>query len=393
MHFSAALVAGFTVAASAFLVPPNIPEEIQDARFRGGPPQQFKEFIHHVLEQKTTTIDLACPGCSYAAAQPDNAEGVAWEDDVETVIHLEFDTHDQTFNVNGHPLLPLEKAQQAQSTSIKAHQIRKDNNEESVEVPLNFAMEIMPPIPSPHKEGVSIIPVEFTVLALKGMPVKVNTVSLKLIQPPHGGLVIVHTEEIPFEQTPGAETCEGARVWSMCRLKAIVMARVKSMMETTKQKTEQVQGWVKEKTGCGKGKGRHGFWRHPHPHADGQHQHRHHGHHGHHQYHPTGYMLHQTIRFFIIPALLGIIGGLVVSAIGMLVGQAIALIWIRAYRNGQRGSSRFVETEVFVDTDAKGELLSDQDEALPAYEDAPRYEDAMGRDVEAEAITSENEKL
>lgn len=393
MHFSTALVAGFAAATSAFLIPPNIPDEIKDTRFRGGPPGHFKEFIHHVLEQKTTTIDLACPGCPFITPQNDDATDiVALERDVENMLHLEFDTHDQTFNVNGHPLLPLEKAQQAQSAVIKAHQIRKDNNEESIEVPINFAMEVMPPIPSPHKEGVSLIPVEFTVLGLNGSPVKVNTISIKLIQPPHGGLVIVHTEELPFEQTPGADTCEGAKPWSICRLRAIIMARFKSMMEATKEKTGQVQGWVKEKTGCGKGKGRHGFWRHPHPHADGEHPHRHHGHHGHHRHHRMGHVIHQTLRFFVIPALLGIIGGLAASAIGMLVGQAIVFVYIRAYRRGQRGPARVVEREVVVEDDEKDELLSEDVETLPVYEDAPKYEEAMARDVEAEAVPPEDER-
>ena len=87
MRFTTALVAGFAAATSAFLIPPTIPEEIKDARFRGGPPEQFKEFIHHVLEQKTTIVDLACPGCPYAGVEDEaTAEGVALEQDVENVI-------------------------------------------------------------------------------------------------------------------------------------------------------------------------------------------------------------------------------------------------------------------------------------------------------------------
>lgn len=82
MHLTTALVAGFAAATSAFLVPSSIPEEVKDARFRGGPPEPFKEFIHHVLEQKTTTIDLACPGCPF----PTTLDGSLPEDEVENVI-------------------------------------------------------------------------------------------------------------------------------------------------------------------------------------------------------------------------------------------------------------------------------------------------------------------
>ena len=275
---------------------------------------------------------------------------------------------------------------------IKAHQIRKDTLQQSSEAPINFAMEIMPPIPSPHKDSVSLIPVDFTVLAINGVPVKVNTISLKLIQPPHGGLVIVHAEEIPFAKTAGADTCEVTQSWSLCRIRAIVIARLKSMMEATKNKTNQVQGWVKEKTGCGKGEGRRGFWRHPHPpQTDGEHSHRHHGHHGHHIQPQVGDMLQSTMRFFIVPALLGIIGGLAASAIGMLAGQAIVLIWMKAYRSNQRGPLRVIQQEVVVEADEKDGLLQ-EDESLPIYEDAPRYEDAMSRDIEADALPSDDEK-
>jgi len=81
MRLSTTLVAGFAAATSAFLVPPNIHEEVKDTRFRGGPPEPFKEFIHHVLEQKTTTIDLDCPGCPFPAK-----DGRFLEDEVENVI-------------------------------------------------------------------------------------------------------------------------------------------------------------------------------------------------------------------------------------------------------------------------------------------------------------------
>jgi len=87
MRFTTALVAAFAAATSAFLIPPTIPEDIKDARFRGGPPEQFREFIHHVLEQKTTTIELACPGCPYVGVQDEaTAEDMALEQGVENMI-------------------------------------------------------------------------------------------------------------------------------------------------------------------------------------------------------------------------------------------------------------------------------------------------------------------
>lgn len=104
-------------------------------------------------------------------------------------------------------------------------------------------------------------------------------------------------------------------------------------------------------------------------------------------------MIHQTLRFFVVPALLGIIGGLTASAIGMLVGQAIVYLWFRTYRNGQRGPLRIYEREIVLVEEEQNGLLPDN-EALPKYEDAPKYEETMTRDVEADAVFHEkdNEK-
>lgn len=101
-------------------------------------------------------------------------------------------------------------------------------------------------------------------------------------------------------------------------------------------------------------------------------------------------MVHQTIRFFVIPALLGVIGGLAASALGMLVGQIIVLIWIRGYRAGRRGPLRVVEREVMVSGEEKEGLLAEEKEvAPPVYEDAPRYEEAVAETV---IVSSEDEK-
>ena len=273
-----------------------------------------------------------------------------------------------------------------------------DTGEASLYLPLNFAMEVMPAMPSPHKDGVSLIPIDFTVLGLDGVAMKVNTISLKIIQTPTNDLVIVHTEEILFEETPGAAECEGRSLWSLCRLRAMVISRITSIIEASRERASRAHDWVREKAGgCGRGRRPHGMGgkHHPHPHPgpmdsehreDHEHLH-HHWHHGQHKYHHKGHhlsrMLHRTIRFFVIPALLGVIGGLTASAVGMLVGQAIVLLWFRAYRNGQRGPLRLVEREVVLIDGEDDELMSEEKKQPPAYQEAPRYE---------EALTPEDEK-
>lgn len=396
VRFTAALVASFAAASTAFLVPSNILDDIvKDTRFHEEP-KDHKDLVHALLAEKTEVVNLDCPQCPFALAHTENrdagpiGDGIAWVQGVENSIHLEFDTHEHGFQVNGHPLYPFAAAQAASTTLVKATQIRKDTQERSIEFPLNFAMEILPTVTSPHKDNVELVPVEFTVLAMNGIPVKVPTISIKMVKTPNDEYVIAKVTTIPFNETPGAETCETSSSWSFCRVRAIFAARIKSMLELAKEHTNKAHEWVQTKTkGC-KGKRPHSFG---HPHhgpnhdQDNEHEHRPHHHHGshhkHHRYHRVGHMLHQTFRFFIIPALLGIVGGLAASAIGMLVGQAIVFLWIRTYRNGERGPLR-VQEIVIVD-DEKDRLLDETDEALPVYED-------VSRDIEAEAVPFTDEK-
>lgn len=79
MKFTAALLAGFAAATSAFLVPPNIPEAFKDLRFKGGPPEHVKDFLHALLEGRTTNVELDCPGCPFAVDQNEDGTITEWE--------------------------------------------------------------------------------------------------------------------------------------------------------------------------------------------------------------------------------------------------------------------------------------------------------------------------
>lgn len=301
-------------------------------------------------------------------------------------------------NLNGQPLYPINNALEASSVKqITAEQWLEGSDRRTQNIPLEFALSVEEPMPSPHKDGVILHKVELTILGLDGMPVKVNTLALKLVQIPTGDLVLVRTDEIPFEETPGADTCEGTRSWSLCRLRAVILDRMRTMLEAAQARIDRIHGWTNGKLrgGChskrphGAGQKHEGGHRHhrgPHAH------HRHHGHHKGHRYHRVSHMFHQTFRFFVIPALLGVIGGLVASAVGMLVGQAIIMMWFRTYRQGRRGPVRVEREVVVVAEDEKHGLMSEQIENPPVYEDSPSYHDSIVRDVEAEAVASTNDE-
>jgi hypothetical protein len=321
--------------------------------------------------------------------------------------HLEFDIDpEQGLTINDLPIFSSDPSTAAIPYIVSAPQIRVEDGQHAQPVQLDFAWERLPPITSADEPEKSILPIRFTILGLHGYPVKVDTVAIDLLQTPKQ-TSIVRVLTIPFDDTPGAQTCDTTSKWSLCRLRAIIIVRLQEMMETAKSRAfAATKGWGNEDEtpkgkdcGRGRGKGPHGFggrppfgsgfggphhpnrgpsggFRGPHP-GPPRHGHfgAHHHHHGHHhRLHRFGQMLHQTLRFFVIPALLGVIGGLMASAIGMLVGQCISYLWIRFHRGGVRGCATGRDlrvVEIVVEEDEKNALIINEVEIteLPAYKD------------------------
>ena len=248
--------------------------------------------------------------------------------------------------------------------ALVAQQVRVSDGSRSAPIPLGHALEIFQEFQPEKEPETSVIGAKFTILDLNGRPVKVDTVKLTLLQrqtETGTKLHLLGLETIPFEQTPGSDSCEGQAKWSLCRLRAIIQARVSQLVAAAKSHAQAAHKWIKVPgKGCHGGtRGKHGAQK---PH------HRHHGHGLHRLMHRFGRMLHRVIRFFVVPALLGVIGGLIASAIGMLVGQLIVYLWIRFRRNGERGPVR--HGEVILEVDEKDGLLDVEGDIPPAYEDA-----------------------
>ena len=258
--------------------------------------------------------------------------------------------------INGETVFSLDAP--IKPVALTAPQIRKSDSTPSHPLRLGYALEILPAKAFSDKKG-EIIPLQFTILDLEGSPVHVDTVKIDLYRNV-GGLTIAKISNIPFAQSPGAAECST----SLCRLRAILASRVRAMLEAAKARAQAAGAWVKAKGGCRDKKN--GEWRHGQNAGDRPHHRGHHGHHAHHNMHRFGHILRQTLRFFIIPALLGVIGGLMASAVGMLVGQALVYLWFRVHRGGQRGNIRIVEVAV---TDDEKDALVESGELPPQYED------------------------
>jgi hypothetical protein len=251
-------------------------------------------------------------------------------------------------------------------------------------VRLGWALEVLPPVTTEAEPGKELYTLQFTVLDLKGVPVEVDSLKIDILKSTtlkdKPTLSLLNITPVSFLSTPGAKSCHTSSQWSLCRLRAIIAARIKAMLEAAKARAGSAKAWAKG--GCKGKKGPFGghngpFGGHRGPkggHREGEGR-PHHGHHGPHHHGRPAHILRQTLRFFIVPALLGVIGGLVASAVGMLVGQTIVFLWTRFHRGGQRGNIRIVEIAV----------EDDEKDALIIEEMPPQYEDV-------EAVIAEGEK-
>ncbi|EXJ93553.1 hypothetical protein A1O1_01945 [Capronia coronata CBS 617.96] len=360
MHLTSALLVGaWALEASAFLVPLEISKAAQQA----------KSELAALLAKPAHAVDLDCPGCPFFGVD----DTTALQYDVENRIHLELEVDsDQTLTVNGFPVMPKDAA--TPFDPVMAPQIRVEDGEQTAPIQLDYAYERLPPVASADEPDMSILPVRLTILGLQGQPVKVDTLEIDLVQSPDQ-TSIARVSAIPFEETPGATTCDTSPRWSLCRLRAIIAARLQTIMESAKAHAHAAKGWVGRKGCKGKKFGEKGM-NHGEAHGHG-HGHGHHmgGHH--HSLHHFGLMLHQTLRFFIIPALLGVIGGLMASAIGMLLGQLISFLWIKYRRNSQPRHRDVRVVEIVVDEEEKDALLIDSELPPP-----PQYEDVEANNGE-----------
>ena len=123
---------------------------------------------------------------------------------------------------------------------------------------------------------------------------------------------------------------------------------------------------------------------------DGDDTPRHHGrpHHMHHDGHHHGHHKHHFMHSFsrgltavLIPTMMGVAVGMVVSLFGLCIGRMISYLWIKLYRGGRRGyeSVRLEEEDIVeeADLEKKTFIVLEQSEPLPVYEEAPSYEEAQ----------------
>ncbi|RMZ80432.1 hypothetical protein DV737_g2987, partial [Chaetothyriales sp. CBS 132003] len=367
-HFSsAALVAGLLLApVSSFLIPPPVPDS---------PPHTFGLSSSIISE-------LDCFSCPFAGTDASEA----WQDNVDSKIYLQFDASVAGgLTVNGLPLVSslFDAPLPFPPTAL---QVRTSDGAVTRPLDLGFILVRSEPVFDPDTPDQVLLPIQFTIIALDGKPVKVDTIAIDLIKT-RDRLVIARLVYIPFETTPGARTCGDASGWSLCRAKAFISSRLQQMAAAARHHGSRL--------GLPRG-GCHGR-KHGAPDTiaplDEQgllqpppHRHRkHHHHHG--RLHRFGKLVHHAMRYFFIPATLGIIGGLVASAVGMLIAQFVLYLWQAFFRPSTRLEEPSEAQVLAVDEEKmhlmEEEKMEEDGKASQYHDEPPRYKDVESLTPEA----------
>lgn len=255
---------------------------------------------------------------------------------------------------------------------FSAHKVQtvSEDGEELLELTLN--------INSVNRDAVSIPSIELRVM--KDTEARMNILSTSWSDDEQ-------VPETPEIGQPNEEVCESA----LCQWRQFIQNKVHGMAAASHKfgSGRPCPGRMM-KDGRPHGPfGSHGPFTNMH-HGPNSHHHRpigetgrphHRHHHGHMRHHKFHHFMHRLGRFVMtvaIPILIGIAAGVVTYAVGMVIGCAIALIWIKVFRGGKRGYASVALTEddaAVKELEVEGDSRESFESAPPVYEDAPAYEE------------------
>lgn len=198
--------------------------------------------------------------------------------------------------------------------------------------------------------------IRLTILDLGGIPVTLDTVTLEMVTTADGLSYLAQskTEASSVQPVP----------WKECRrdpqcLKALLVARLRWILDSAKNGAKAATDKLSFMKGCG-GKAKQALGKHL-----GKHPHHQDGYHGNAHKSKFAHAFGQALHLIIVPALLGVVAGLVAIGTGMLAGQLIVFVWLRHRRQAARSKPSS-------DSEAGDDL---EKEALIVEEMPPQYED------------------
>jgi hypothetical protein len=396
MHVQTLLsTCALALTANALLVPPPIDTE-------------HTKLWDKAPEDAGLTLSLPCTHCPQAIAD-DNGKIAAWkEEDVQTVLKMNFAVADNQITFNGKSFYPPTRENMAMAKSVKQDYARGEDRQ--VKASLSDDIVISTSIDVHKKMDVATVDmskiakgenpfsrtpmrrISFEVLGLADKVVHLDTVELLFTESQDEGLSIYGVRTVPYavHSTPEGDACTTV----LCRVRATIKAHVDAFRASaaTKMNSAKTSCMRKIKAICGSFRMSaprpHGGLHRPkmhggipkfsgdatlapggrnHPHGPFPHHHSGHHHSGHH--HGASHAVHMIGRFFrhvVLPIFIGVAAGMAVSGIGMLIGQAIVMLFMR------RSGNEYLSV---AQTEEQEENRESFDE-LPKYEEAPVYEEA-----------------
>lgn len=326
----------------------------------------------NVVDPTNQILHLECTGCPVATKGDDDT--TVWTFGPKNELFLNFKVEDNKIMLNGDgQFFPMESPEQ--SPRLVAAQIV--NDEVAGVLPLGYALEVRTIQPANDETAEELLVAHFSIVDLAGMPVTVDTVVVTAINTADQGLMIAKIDTIPAER-PTDLTGENCKT-GLCRLRAALYARLQAFIDAARAKASSFSAGIF--SGCAGSKGAKMGAHGGRPHGQGHHgQERPHwqqtGINRHHRHHPWARAVARVLYILVLPAALGIIGGLLTSMIGMLVGQAVIFLWIKFARGGRRGDEyeRVEQQEDEVDSDDE-DIDSEKANLIAADKMFDRYTD------------------
>ena len=396
---SAGLLAASALGASALILPPGIAPASND----------HEGALPSIVNPKNQLIELPCPSCAFS---PDrelleldkDRDDLAWIQGGSNNVVLDFSLSQDgsALELGGKPIY----APQSQTNALLSgeplyvHQMPTQHSARKVPLEITGVGLSTEAEVRASPEGDVIVQLQLRIMSIEGHFMQFDGVRIHLLISSAGELLILRLDIVPdttFTPFPGLTTpppsspptmdmphmedCKSLPL-AFCRFREMIEAKVSSMRQSHHGPPVPLPDFrgppppplVRPSINP-----HHLDFDAPPPHHHGRPHHgRPHGSHHYHSFGGTNSFMRSVISI-LIPVMAGITVGLLVSLLGLLVGRMVGFCWLRIYPNSSTKSCRRRRSRRSrrrsLAAEGKILLTEDDPETLPAYEDAPAYEE------------------
>ena len=401
----------FALVAHALILPPGIASTSSDGDF----------LASSILDPKNRLIQLPCPSCAFSP-KSEKVQAEEGDDDLFWItgaahdIVLDFCVSDdgERLELYGESIYPpqlhrdaLIKGEHLYVSQVPASASNVDivsgeARSAAVEV-TSSGWKTESEVPA-SPNGDVIIQMKFQILALEGQPMQLDEVEVQMLKTGEGELLILRLDShqssilipLPSHPKPGimppplpelnVPEVEG------CGILPLPICRFKNMFEA---KIEAMRGGKMPGPCPGAHRSSHHLPSHVKPHFSfgdestlDHHGRPHHvrpwgrPHHHHDHKHSAVHSFVRSVFAVLIPVMAGISAGLLVSLTGLLIGRLVGFVCMKVSSNDRQHDPDSDARHQLTAEEGKMLLHEDDDtESLPAYEDAPAYEETEKRPV------------